>query len=69
MPVLDIEKPRTNACTRISAEVEKAIAEDRAEAIVLVCAGRTGMAADDAAWWRWVPRDKTGPAEGARKRI
>ena len=33
------------ACARISAEIGRAIAEDRAEAIVLGCAGMTDLAA------------------------
>lgn len=43
VPVLDLEKPGTNARARISAEVGRAIEEDRAEAIVLGCAGMTDL--------------------------
>ncbi|MCB1430199.1 MAG: aspartate/glutamate racemase family protein, partial [Nitratireductor sp.] len=45
VPVLDLEQPGSNACARISAEIGRAIAEDRAEAIVLGCAGMTDLAA------------------------
>jgi allantoin racemase len=45
VPVLDLEKPGSDACDRISAEIGRAIAEDRAEAIVLGCAGMTDLAA------------------------
>jgi len=43
VPVLDLEKPGSNARGRISAEVGRAIEEDRAEAIVLGCAGMTDL--------------------------
>lgn len=43
VPVLDLEKPGSNARGRISAEVARAIEEDRAEAIVLGCAGMTDL--------------------------
>lgn len=45
VPVLDLEKPGSDACDRISAEIGRAIVEDRAEAIVLGCAGMTDLAA------------------------
>jgi len=45
VPVLDLERPGSDARGRISAEVGRAIAEDRAEAIVLGCAGMTEFAA------------------------
>ncbi len=44
VPVLDLEKPGSEACDRISAEIGRAINEDRAEAIVLGCAGMTDLA-------------------------
>jgi len=44
VPVLDLEKPGSDACDRISAEIGRAIKEDRAEAIVLGCAGMTDLA-------------------------
>ena len=49
VPVLDLEKPGSPACTRISAEIAAAIADDRAEAIVLGCAGMVDLAAEMAA--------------------
>lgn len=45
VPVLDLEKPKSDARARISAEIEQAIAQDRAEAIVLGCAGMADLAA------------------------
>jgi len=42
--VLDLEKPGSDACARISAEIGRAIAEDQAEAIVLGCAGMADLA-------------------------
>ncbi len=47
--VLELEQPGSNARHRISAEIRLAIAEDKAEAIVLGCAGMAGLAADLAA--------------------
>lgn len=41
--VLDLEHPGSNASARISEEIDRAIAEDRAEAIVLGCAGMTDL--------------------------
>lgn len=45
VPVLDLEIPGSDARTRISAEIGRAITEDRAEAIVLGCAGMADLAA------------------------
>lgn len=42
--VLDLELPGSDARIRISAEIAKAIAEDKAEAIVLGCAGMADLA-------------------------
>lgn len=42
--VLELEHPGSDACNRISAEIGRAIAEDRAEAIVLGCAGMADLA-------------------------
>lgn len=42
--VLELEHPGSDACTRISAEIGRAVAEDRAEAIVLGCAGMADLA-------------------------
>lgn len=42
--VLDLEHPGSDACNRISAEIGRAITEDRAEAIVLGCAGMADLA-------------------------
>jgi allantoin racemase len=44
VPVLELEVPGSNARDRISEEVRRAILEDRAEAIVLGCAGMTDLA-------------------------
>lgn len=44
IPVLELEDPQSEACARIGAEVAAAITEDRAEAIVLGCAGMTDLA-------------------------
>ena len=43
-PVLELENPLSNAAQLISAEIESAKAEDRAEAIVLGCAGMADLA-------------------------
>lgn len=43
--VLELEEPGSNAAQRISAEIARAIQDDRAEAIVLGCAGMTDLAA------------------------
>ena len=42
--VLALEEEGSQACDRISVEIGRAIAEDRAEAIVLGCAGMTDLA-------------------------
>ena len=44
VPVLDLEIPGSDACDRISAEIDRAIREDHAEAIVLGCAGMADLA-------------------------
>lgn len=44
VPVLDLEIPGSDACDRISAEIARAVADDRAEAIVLGCAGMADLA-------------------------
>jgi len=49
VPVLDLEKPGSGARARISAEIRLAIEHDRAEAIVLGCAGMADLAAELAA--------------------
>jgi allantoin racemase len=43
--VLGLDDPRSNASAQISAEIELAKREDRAEAIVLGCAGMADLAA------------------------
>ncbi len=45
IPVLELDNPASDATARISAQIEAAIAEDRAEAIVLGCAGMAALAA------------------------
>jgi allantoin racemase len=47
--VLELEHPGSDACLRISAEIGRAVAQDRAEAIVLGCAGMADLAKDLAA--------------------
>jgi allantoin racemase len=42
--VLELEHPGSDACSRISVEIGRAVAEDRAEAIVLGCAGMADLA-------------------------
>lgn len=42
--VLELEHEGSDACARISAEIGRAVAEDRAEAIVLGCAGMADLA-------------------------
>lgn len=44
VPVLELENPESNARADISAEIARAIAHDRADAIVLGCAGMTELA-------------------------
>lgn len=46
IPVLALEEPGSNARQRIAAEIELAKREDRAEAIVLGCAGMADLAAE-----------------------
>lgn len=46
IPVLALESDPQATAERISAEIERAVAHDRAEAIVLGCAGMTAFAAD-----------------------
>ncbi|MCM5570598.1 aspartate/glutamate racemase family protein [Burkholderiaceae bacterium FT117] len=45
VPVLSLEQPGSPARARIDAEIARALSEDRAEAIVLGCAGMTSLAA------------------------
>lgn len=45
VPVLDLERPGTDAAARIATEIVQAKAEDRAEAVVLGCAGMADLAA------------------------
>ena len=45
VPVLELERPGSNAEERISAEIVQAISDDHCEAIVLGCAGMTDLAA------------------------
>jgi allantoin racemase len=45
VPVLSLDDPASDAAERIGAEIELAKQEDRAEAIVLGCAGMAGLAA------------------------
>lgn len=42
--VLDLELPGSDACMKISAEIGRSIMEDKAEAIVLGCAGMSDLA-------------------------
>jgi allantoin racemase len=42
--VLELEHPGSDACARISAEIGRAVDQDRAEAIVLGCAGMADLA-------------------------
>jgi len=46
IPVLELENPASGAIGRLRAEIERALAEDGAEAIVLGCAGMTDLARD-----------------------
>lgn len=43
IPVLELENPASNASSRISEEIERAKHEDKAEAIVLGCAGMADL--------------------------
>ena len=45
VPVLELEVPGSNARSKISDEIKRAIRDDRAEAIVLGCAGMADLAA------------------------
>lgn len=45
-PVLAMESRRKTALARLLSETKKAIAEDAAEAILLGCAGKTGICAE-----------------------
>ena len=45
IPVLELDNPASDASARIAAEITAAIAQDRAEAIVLGCAGMAALAA------------------------
>ncbi len=45
VPVLALDDPASGACERLSAEIERAKAEEGAEAIVLGCAGMAELAA------------------------
>jgi allantoin racemase len=49
VPVLALEARAADACRRIDAEIDAALRQDRAEAIVLGCAGMADLAADLAA--------------------
>ena len=42
--VLELDQPGSDACNRISAEIARAVAEDRCEAVVLGCAGMADLA-------------------------
>jgi len=44
IPVLDLEHSGSESLSKISSEISRAIAEDRAEAIVLGCAGMANLA-------------------------
>ena len=46
VPVLALEERNTEACAKISGEITAAIRDDRAEAIVLGCAGMADLAAE-----------------------
>ncbi|MGC4393323.1 aspartate/glutamate racemase family protein [Agrobacterium sp. M50-1] len=46
IPVLSLEDPASNARERLRAEISLALKEDRAEAIVLGCAGMADLAAE-----------------------
>ena len=46
IPVLDLERREAAACRRIDAEIEAAVREERAEAIVLGCAGMADFAGE-----------------------
>jgi len=46
VPVLDLDVPGSDARRKISVEIARALSEDRAEAIVLGCAGMADLASD-----------------------
>ena len=46
VPVLALEDPASGALDKVEGEIERAIREDRAECIVLGCAGMADLAAD-----------------------
>lgn len=46
IPVLSLEDPASNARERLRGEIERALKEDRAEAIVLGCAGMADLTAE-----------------------
>ena len=46
IPVLSLEDPASGAKDKLRAEIEKALAEDDAEAIILGCAGMADLAAE-----------------------
>ena len=46
VPVLELDRPGSDARAKISAEIKAALATDRAEAIVLGCAGMADLAAE-----------------------
>jgi allantoin racemase len=46
VPVLELDDPASDAVARIGAEIERAKAEDHADAIVLGCAGMADLAAE-----------------------
>jgi allantoin racemase len=46
IPVLDLKHPTPDVLARLTREIEAAIEQDRAEAIVLGCAGMAELAAD-----------------------
>jgi allantoin racemase len=45
IPVLELDNPASDAAARISAEIDAAVSDDGAEAIVLGCAGMAALAA------------------------
>ena len=61
VPVLELEVPGSNARQRISEEIERAIRDDRAEAIVLGCAGMADLAAN--------AQPRTWPSCARRRRL
>ncbi|TCR86050.1 aspartate/glutamate racemase family protein [Rhizobium sp. BK376] len=46
IPVLELENPASGAIGKLRSEIERALSEDGAEAIVLGCAGMTDLARD-----------------------